>query len=223
MKELPEAKHDGPGREAFLMRRAGVIDSEERVELCPNLILPGGLEEEHPSMNRTCPSDASTAACREDLDGHRKKNIRLLQLDSAIMNERDIDFELLEYLTSPSSVQRLNPEMWQLAWEHVCVENQFLVMEADVSEEGPGKGPYCTLCAKWAEVPHLLSDKCRQKRLSQGYAQDGPLLAAILKAEQSTGTLQQHPQHLKHLVRNAPGMRTERCDHLCLRGNTLSR
>ena len=31
----------------------------------------------------------------------------------------------------------------------------------------------------------MLSDKCRQKRQSRGYAQDGPLLAAILKAEQS--------------------------------------
>ena len=39
-----------------------------------------------------------------------------------------------------------------------------------------------------------MSDKCRQKRESQGYAQDGPLLAAILKAEQSTGALPQHPK-----------------------------
>ena len=39
----------------------------------------------------------------------------------------------------------------------------------------------------------MLSHNCRQKRLSQGYAQDGPLLAAILKAEQEAGTLPQHP------------------------------
>ena len=54
--------------------------------------------------------------------------------------------------------------------------------------------PYCNLCSKWAEVPDLLSEKWRQKRQSQGYAQDGPLLAAILKAEQSTGAVPQHPK-----------------------------
>ena len=142
------------------------------------------------TLNGTYPSDASTVACREDMaygyhDGHRRRSIRLLQLDPAIMSERAIDIELLEYLTSPASVQRLNPDMWQLAWEHVCVENQFLVMTKDTSDPESGLDPYCTLCSKWAEVAHLLSDKCRQKRQSRGYAQDGPLLAAILKAEQS--------------------------------------
>ena len=68
-------------------------------------------------------------------------------------------------------------------------------------EADPCAYPYCTVCSKWAEVPHLLSHKCRQNRQSDennGYAQDGPLLAAILKAEQSTlsdstDTLPQHP------------------------------
>ena len=97
------------------------------------------------------------------------------------MNERGIDFELLEYLTSPASVQRLDPAMWQNAWEHVCNENTFLVMKEDEADKIMMRGQcsYCTLCPKWAEVPHLLSDKCRQKRKSNGYAQDGPLLAAI--------------------------------------------
>ena len=85
----------------------------------------------------------------------------------------------------------MNPDMWQNVWEHVCSENRFLVMKEDEADQESGQCPYCTLCSKWAEVPHLLSDKCRQKRQSNGYAQDGPLLAAILKAEQSTN----RPQH----------------------------
>ena len=147
------------------MRRAGVIDGEERVELGMNYLTGAGGEHSADdasecstavsSMNRTLPSDASTA-CREDMDyGRRKKNIRLLQLDASIMNERDIDFELLEYLTSPASVQRLNPEMWQGAWEHVCQENPFLVMKEDESDQESGQCPYCNLCSKWAEIPPL--------------------------------------------------------------------
>ena len=39
----------------------------------------------------------------------------------------------------------------------------------------------------------MLSEECRQNRQSQGYAKDGPLLAALLKAEQEAGTLPHHP------------------------------
>ena len=87
----------------------------------------------------------------------------------------------------------MNPDMWLAAWEHVCSENKFLEMKTDEADQAAtGPCPYCTLCSKWAEVPHLLSDKCREKRHHYGCAQDGPLLAAILKAEQPTN-LPQHP------------------------------
>ena len=92
----------------------------------------------------------------------------------------------------------MNPDMWQDAWEHVCSENSFLVMKEDQADQLSSQCPYCTLCSKWAEVPHLLSKKCREKRHHYGCAQDGPLLAAILKAEQPTNL----PQHRK---RNTPG------------------
>ena len=136
VKEVLEASPEGPGREAFLMRRAGVIDGEERVELGQNWMtrLSGSgvnsIGEDTvassaddasecstavSSMSATFSSDASTA-CPEDVRyGRRMKNIRLVKLDASIMNERDIDFELLEYLTSPASVQRLNPDMWLAA------------------------------------------------------------------------------------------------------------
>ena len=88
----------------------------------------------------------------------------------------------------------MNPDMRQNAWEHVCSENAFLLMkENDEADQESEQGPYCTLCSKWAEVPHLLSDRCRQQRHSGGYAQDGPLLAAILKAEQQS-TKPQYPK-----------------------------
>merc|ERR1712110_1087280 len=181
------------GRQATEMRRSCTIDTTEKIRLEQNCMTTGVGDFSHgpvSSMNRTYPSDASTA-CREDIDHWPcKKNIRLLQLDPSIMHERSIEIDLLEYLTPPSLVQRLNPEMWQSAWQHVCSENTFLVMqEQSASDQESGQCPYCTLCSQWAEVPHLLSDKCRQKRQIQGYAEDGPLLAAILKAEQSIGTL----------------------------------
>ena len=88
----------------------------------------------------------------------------------------------------------MDPYMWQNAWEHVCSENMFLVMKNNEADQESGQCPYCTLCSKWAEVPHLLSDKCIQKRRSNGYAQDGPLLAAILKAEQQSTNLPQYPK-----------------------------
>ena len=92
----------------------------------------------------------------------------------------------------------MNPDMWQNAWEHVCNENTFLVMKEYEADHEIRQCPYCTLYSKWAEVSHLLSDKCGQERQSYGYAQDGPLLAAILKAEQLAGTVPQQPVPLQH-------------------------
>ena len=146
VKEVLEASPEGPGREAFLLRRAGVIDEEERVELGQIWMtrLSGSgvnsIDEDTVASSADDVSECSTAVssvtpalrsdastvCPEDVYYDRRmKNIHLVQLDASIMNERDIDFDLLEYLTSPTSVQRLNPDMWLAAWEHVCSENKF--------------------------------------------------------------------------------------------------
>ena len=57
VKEVLEASPEGPGREAFLMRRAGVIDGEERVEL--------GSESYRPQMpGNTAPNLRMGRRCR---------------------------------------------------------------------------------------------------------------------------------------------------------------
>ena len=66
----------------------------------------------------------------------------------------DVDLDLLELLTSPPSVQMLDPEMWTQVWEAVCQENTWIEMRKD---QKSGECPYCTLCGRWAEVTHLLS------------------------------------------------------------------
>ena len=115
--------------------------------------------------------------------GKHRKNYRLIQLDSKIFENDDLyqstDPELLDYLTAPPSVQQLNEEIWLVAWKHVCKENEWLEMR---NYRDCGLGPYCKLCNRWAEVPHLLSDKCTKARADHGGS--GPLLTAILAAEE---------------------------------------
>ena len=196
-----EASSEGPGREAFLMRRAGAIDAEDRIPCTPgdspqpvdesgddsrgfnSALMPLVSGKSSQSSRQT--SDASEWSDTEF--GRRRKNIRFLQLDGDLMNERHIDFELLEYLTSPPSVQRLEPEKWISAWEHVCKENDWIKMR-DIPERRLEECPYCELCGKWAEMPHLLSDKCKLRRRRSG-VQVGPLLKAILVAEEGAGSL----------------------------------
>merc|ERR1712110_1108330 len=160
------------GRQATEMRRSCTIDTTEKIRLEQNCMTTGVGDFSHgpvSSMNRTYPSDASTA-CREDIDHWPcKKNIRLLQLDPSIMHERSIEIDLLEYLTPPSLVQRLNPEMWQSAWQHVCSENTFLVMqEQSASDQESGQCPYCTLCSQWGGGATLIVGQVQTKATNPG-------------------------------------------------------
>lgn len=102
----------------------------------------------------------------------------LLQLPVQIMERRDVDLELLEFLTAPPSVQIQSPEMWVSAWRQVCLENEWLVM---VDHETRGEGPYCTVCKKWAELSHLTSPKCKSNRRNLTVS---PFLSTILTAEE---------------------------------------
>ena len=106
------------------------------------------------------------------------------------MRNKEIDFELAEFLTAPRSVQEIHMEttkdMWRAAWVHVAEENAFIEMR-DAGEAG--RCAYCTQCNKWACISHLLTPSCNEKvKSGSGY---GPLLNAILNAaSQEAGAAQ---------------------------------
>jgi len=113
----------------------------------------------------------------------RRKNVPLLQLSADLMEQTDIDFDLLEFLCAPVSVQQMyleSDEMWVRAWEHVCKENDWLTMKDDTKG---GPCPWCLQCKKWVDIRHLVSKGCRRNVSAQGLTV-GPLLAAILAAEE---------------------------------------
>jgi len=154
---------EGQSAEAFLSSRSEVIVHEEALPE-PNLFLEK-------------PSDLESAGV--DDCGTPDKNWLLISLDGSQRWWKEVDDDLAEFLTSPPSVQKLDTEMWTSAWQHVYEENNWIEMRDDA---GSGwRCPFCTLCGKWAEVPHLLSDKCKSRVRAHGDA-PGPLLAAILEA-----------------------------------------
>ena len=90
------------------------------------------------------------------------------------MNLRKLDEELVEFLTAPSSVQKMSPELWLEVWNHVCTEN---------SEWLEKRGaPYCSLCAQAGIFSdHLITKECKEKRKARNVTV-GPLLEEILRA-----------------------------------------
>ena len=169
VKELLEAKPPGSGREAFLKRRSGDVEKEERIAL--------------PEQNKM-----STTSRRPDPDAdscrlRRAFCLPKLRLGDDVMEQRDIDLELLEFLTAPVSVQMMDPEKWSEAWELACRENNWwMYMRKD---ERGREWPYCRLCSTWAEPSHLTSNGCRQKVTEYTTRHDdniGPLLQEILTA-----------------------------------------
>jgi len=196
VKEVLATGPNGPGREAFLLRRAGAVEREDRVNLPVDPQRLGG------SLQQQCRAEGGSEASFESCltpntgtattyrtagttasgdPGTHRKHVRLLQLDGRLMERREVDLELAEYLTAPPSVQQMDPDMWTRAWDQVCEENRWIEMRPD---EKCGPCPYCTVCKKWAEVGHLMSKTCRA-RLERHGMQVGPLLEAILQAEET--------------------------------------
>ena len=102
----------------------------------------------------------------------------LLQLPAAIMEHREYDAELLEYLSSPPAVQLLSPETWVDVWVLVCGENSSWL---EMREGRLGvTAPFCRKCSEWASLKHL-SDDCKFQR----EARPSVLLRGILEAESS--------------------------------------
>ena len=116
----------------------------------------------------------------------RRSEVHMLQLKKEqIMEDRDLDEELLEYLTAPPSVQMLSPETWLDVWQHVCRENQDWLEMRDDPRCGPC--PYCRICKRWAELSHLRSEGCESRRREEGITRLGHVLRAILEAEKNRG------------------------------------
>jgi len=215
VKEVLATDPNRTGREAFLLRRTGAVEREDRVNLPVNPQCLGN------SLQQRCPAEGGSEASfespltlntgttttyntagtatsgdrpleRYDYDewvqqlgedrqpGTHRKHVRLLQLDGRLMEHREVDLELAEYLTAPASVQQMDPDMWARAWEQVCEENSWIEMRP---HEKFGPCPYCTVCKKWAEVRHLMAKACR-RRLEKHGMQVGPVLEGILQAEE---------------------------------------
>lgn len=188
----------GSGREAFLLRRAGAVEREEEVQArrYAETSIGEGISQaswESRQTRTTGERPRDLLACDEEAElsgeerlpgradyGPHRKHVRLLQLDRRLLERRDVDLELAEYLTAPASVQELDPDMWTRAWNQVCEENDWIEMR---DHEKCGPCPHCTLCCKWAEVGHLMGKNCRSKQAKRG-KEVGPLLEAILKAEE---------------------------------------
>merc|ERR1712039_428393 len=119
-----------------------------------------------------------------DLIGVPSENITEMQLDGdRLMEEKDIDFELADFLALPASAQGLDrmeaSDKWKEAWQHVCSKNTWLVQRTYGEVE---KCLWCTICGRWADVQHLNSSECRERREKDGQSQLDPLLNAILTA-----------------------------------------
>ena len=121
-------------------------------------------------------------------DGDRLRDAfcRPLQLSGDLMEQRDIDLELLEFLTAPVSVQGMDvtyqEEKWAEAWTRVSEENQWW-MGTQKHELTKQEWPYCRLCGDWAPPAHLCPAACRRKvgeHIALHGHRKGPLVDAIL-------------------------------------------
>ena len=196
------------GREGFLLRRAGAIETEEEWKLPGSSAGPDAQEDGFPSNDLPVEGAGSAASGQDapsqtdDFGPVKKHNaVRLVQCDPSLMEDdrvKGLDLELLEFLTSPPSVQMLDPDMWMRVWEEVCKENKWIDMRMD---QKSGDCPYCTVCGRWAEVSHLLSLKCSTKVTVRGNRQE-PLLTAILEAEQKQR--EQQREHWERVHRPPP-------------------
>mmetsp|Transcript_1607 Transcript_1607/g.4146 ORF Transcript_1607/g.4146 Transcript_1607/m.4146 type:complete len:583 (+) Transcript_1607:84-1832(+) len=186
----------GPGREAFLTRRAGVIAADEpliNLRDAPATCKPCDDMQVYKD-DKEAPEGGASLSVQvpaifkgaEDAEMPFKPfRFRKLPPDVA---ELDLDEALVEFVTAPVSLQELtqqqDPGMWEKVWEIVCEENRWLQMQRhwEVQDtEAPNGGcfPFCIYCEKWADMPHLLSKQCLAQRKAEG-AQLGRLLTAIL-------------------------------------------
>ena len=184
------------GRERGQIHRAGKISEESRI------LMPGYTFEDLRNM-RKGEAEAAFAAAAPVVavpvpsspscpPPPRKSEVHMLQLKKdEIMEDRDLDEYLLEYLTAPASVQMLSPETWLDVWQHVCSENQdWLEMRVDPR---CGLCPYCRICRHRADLSHLRSMGCESKRREEGITRVGHVLRAILEAEKDRGNNRRPP------------------------------
>jgi len=127
-----------------------------------------------------------------------QKKQELFQLSADIMEQpelRDVDVELLLFLTAPPSVQSFSPEQWLDVWQLVCKESDGSIqMRQDAAG---GLCPFCDTCSCWADFAHLASEEHFWSRFAR---KPGPLLAAVLKAQRN---LQRRWEDTRGLVQDS--------------------
>ena len=101
-----------------------------------------------------------------------------LTLSSAALAVPDVDLDLLEYATSPESVQSLAPENWQSIFDICREQNSHFIVSR-------GSTFYCSLCDTVISFRHLASPRCRKNRenlIKSGGSSPSGLYDAILTA-----------------------------------------
>ena len=196
---------EGPGREAFLLRRAGAIEQVESVNL-PCVHLSRNHRSDVPHGNLIMDKCNRNTYLSEQL----KSPMMYGSLEPLAATWENIHDDLFDFLTAPPSVQSMYEhaeDMWQEVWSIVCQENGELEMlsrkdearpseeempagfqhpealgaeaEAEDDEESADCYVYCKVCSRKANVSHLVSADCPVRNGA------GPLLKAILAAEQT--------------------------------------
>mmetsp|Transcript_44404 Transcript_44404/g.105186 ORF Transcript_44404/g.105186 Transcript_44404/m.105186 type:complete len:766 (+) Transcript_44404:259-2556(+) len=179
----------GPGREAFLTRRAGVIAADE-----PLLDLRGafgkqageGETRERADEKQRYPHAQIFTGAEGVYDGFQP--FRFRRLGAELAGQSALDEELTDFLMAPLSIQDMETdshEMWKKVWQYICEEEpdsrEWLSLEKHSEAPEAGLLPRCALCEEWADMPHLLSKKCTVARKADGL-KPGRILDAILKS-----------------------------------------
>ena len=107
--------------------RDALVSLERRPSFEQALRLPGGeVSVEDLLFERSKVIKSETDL--QDFIGLPRNNFLVISLGVHLCEEKNIDLDLAEFLTSPPSVQVQDKEMWRDAWRHVCKENAWLEM-----------------------------------------------------------------------------------------------
>ena len=195
----------GRGREAFLIRRSGIISSCEIILMKPasyswaqlngaRVRVASNLDPFERLQCAPCQGDKSSSyyddtsgknyaihsyydTCQSD-QLELIEGITLLQLSTEIMKDESIDEDLREFMSSTVLTQELSFWLWIDVWVLIVERNRHLLEMCELH----GPRPLCRMCCAWASAAHLITATCESRQLASNLTLD-PLLRVMLKAE----------------------------------------
>ena len=173
------AKPERSGREAFLVSRAGMVQTETRFMLLPPWPparffgpAPAPLPQRQPVAKAAATSGQSSGNQRQPLAFLKQLDLdvvmefKSVHVGDDIMDE-DQKQDTLTFVTAQVTVQELEIKVWEneddeqdnprenivRLWDLACFENDFLQMRK--TKDLLSRYPFCTACGKRAEANHL--------------------------------------------------------------------